>query len=70
MPKFTKRHYTVIAEVFNLKDHQTPLFDAAERLRLARTLARVFALDNPRFDRERFLFACGVPDDATEDGQS
>lgn len=27
----------------------------------ARAIAQVFADDNPRFDRERFLSACGVP---------
>lgn len=31
--------------------------DFAERI--ARRLADVFAEDNPRFDRERFLSACG-----------
>jgi hypothetical protein len=27
---------------------------------LARTLADALAADNPRFDRERFLTACGI----------
>jgi hypothetical protein len=27
---------------------------------IAVTLANVFEIDNPRFDRDRFLVACGV----------
>lgn len=27
---------------------------------VARDMARVFAQDNPRFDRSRFLAACGI----------
>lgn len=34
--------------------------NTATRSKIAYQLANVFALDNPRFDRERFLRACGV----------
>jgi hypothetical protein len=65
MPKFQRRHYEVIAEIFAEDDRQSPLFDSEERLRLAMKFAQVFTRDNPRFDRARFLFACGVPEDPT-----
>lgn len=62
MPKFTKRHYIAIAEVINTtaSTGQGSLFSSDALLHLALRLADTFALDNPRFDRERFLAACRV----------
>lgn len=42
----------------NLKGYDRGAVDALTDVRVA--LADYFASDNPRFDRERFLKACGV----------
>lgn len=49
----TKRHFIAIAKI--LAAGKGP-----ERDRIANALADVFASDNPRFDRARFLKAAGV----------
>ena len=67
MPKFQRRHYEAIAEV--LKDVR----DSADTLQLfppeiaalngiITKTAEVFRRDNPRFDRDRFISACGLED--------
>ena len=60
--KFQRRHYEAIAEVIRTtaSSTQTALFSSDELLRLAYKLADSFAQDNPAFDRDRFLAACGV----------
>lgn len=60
-PQFTARHYRTIAEVlererFNMRGADGP--SAIEDLML--TFAELFESDNPRFDRTRFLTACGL----------
>lgn len=57
----TRKDYVAIAQAFKLAhvpnasaETQASLFELAGRL------ANILALDNPRFDRERFLVACGV----------
>lgn len=52
----TKKDYIAVAAVMN-----SAMIGNADPERVARKLAEVFALDNPRFDRARFLAACGVP---------
>lgn len=59
----TKKDYIAIARAFNAR------FDMAQHIQgtanrvthyeeIATSLADVFAVDNPRFDRQRFLNAC------------
>lgn len=60
---FNKRHYEMIATVCQeYNDHASNLATKAQRLawqeELERRLADMFAADNPRFDRGRFLHAC------------
>lgn len=70
----TKKHYERIAEIFSadastdaVYDHDRwlPKMRKSHRDDLARSLARYFQSDNPRFDRERFLRACDVDGDGT-----
>ena len=50
---FSKRHYEFVARV--LRDSRTPFPSTCPE-----SFADAFAVDNPRFDRARFLKACGV----------
>jgi hypothetical protein len=61
----TRKDYQLIAEVFaNLGQ----IIDIKETVAvdLARNLADALETDNPRFDRDRFLKACGVTTSLTE----
>lgn len=53
----TKRHFIAIAAIF--KRYQDPTGDGKRQM-LAFELASFFKQENPRFDRARFLEACGV----------
>lgn len=53
----TRKDYVMIAEV--LKKFVGDMGDVIDRDRICLDLADAFALDNPRFDRERFLVASG-----------
>lgn len=57
----SRKDYVAFANAFNTATASTP---EAEQLRqeLAKEAARIFANDNPRFDRARFLAACRVPE--------
>lgn len=70
MPKFSKGHYQVIAqEIMNVVTlaHQEhgetgwPKLDASKDI--ADRLAYVFTQDNPNFNKNLFLKACGFPFD-------
>lgn len=58
----SKKHYIAMAAL--IRDHVTRSEkDAAEVYALevlARDVCGMYAADNPRFDRGRFLAACGV----------
>lgn len=58
----SRKHFEVIAEA--IKNSASSLRDTPEHTDaigcVARSLAAVFADENPRFDRARFLAACGV----------
>ena len=57
MPKFQRRHYeAVAAEITMLAGHLAE----TDRRFVAMRLAAMFADDNARFDRGRFMVACGV----------
>lgn len=59
---FTRRHYQAIADAI---DSERARFDDDGACRFgvecaAESLAALFAEDNPRFDRARFMVACGI----------
>lgn len=63
----TRKHYEAVAavirdEVDSVSDLPTvqAVIVRISLLNVADGLADVFAADNPRFDRERFLAACGL----------
>lgn len=60
MPKFQRRHYIAIAEVFAevRADQQMPLFELTALNSVIARTANLLARDNPRFDRSKFLTAC------------
>lgn len=68
----SKRHYEAIAE--QLKASASPAWDDTARAVFPTTakeqwfdivgrIASYFAADNPRFDRARFLRACGMEEE-------
>lgn len=68
----TKRHFMAIAKIVDNAKVTACSADTAQRKadyergaegtrkHIATALADMFAGENPRFDRERFLAACGV----------
>lgn len=66
----TRKDYELIAGVIKRETHSHIHYTTEQRHLLDRRLAilhdtasqlaRMFAHDNPRFDRDRFLKACGV----------
>jgi len=68
-PRYNTRHYDDLAKFLRAEPegiaavHSKHLMLESKR-RVAERLADHLAADNPQFDRERFLKACGVePDD-------
>jgi hypothetical protein len=61
----SKKHYVAIAgEIAELrKDLDGSNAGIAAIVQLASRLACIFTDDNPAFDRDRFLRACGNPND-------
>ena len=59
MTKWTKATYEMVASILATAEENSEISDP-ERAMLADRFAERFAGDNPRFDRERFLTACGV----------
>jgi hypothetical protein len=55
--KMTRKDYVVIAEVIKNLDE---VLDSYALEVLADNMAEALESDNPRFDRARFLVACGV----------
>ena len=61
----TRKHFVAIAKALNVgRVPRGQTYTAADvdlmQDETARAIAYVLATDNPRFDRERFLKACGV----------
>jgi hypothetical protein len=52
----TKKDYIEIARIINTQ----PFTDPQDKVNLAHAFASMLARDNARFDRARFLAACGV----------
>lgn len=57
---FSKRHYEALAEVLRVRRPRMEAPDRPAWLAIVEGMADTFARDNPRFDRKRFIFACGV----------
>ena len=55
----TRKDYQIIAQVFANVGEMVELSETIGA-DLARNLAEALQADNPRFDRARFLEACGV----------
>jgi len=58
----TKKHFEAIAKVYNkrLNHYSTTEADRNTIGSLALDLANYFETENPNFDREHFLTACGL----------
>lgn len=50
----SRKHYIAAAEVIRAESF------GESRRRIAEAFAAMFAADNPRFDRARFMEACGA----------
>lgn len=57
---FQRRHYEAIAAELKLARTLAPLGEEDTADALSCQFADMLARDNPRFDRARFLRACGV----------
>lgn len=55
----SKKHFIAIAKILNMVGSSTG-YDRSTATAIAHSLADVFQEENPRFDRSRFLDACGV----------
>ncbi len=58
----SKKHYIEIAQAIKASEVPATAETRKSIAELAKRLANVFAADNPRFDRARFIKACGVDD--------
>lgn len=57
----TKKHYKAIAEIIKAEtSHVNPKFLFIPTEELSNKLADYFEQDNDRFDRDKFLSACGL----------
>ena len=60
----TKKHYQAIADIVSTHlysmDEEIEVEGRLATVELTYKLAKYFKQDNPRFDRERFLGACGI----------
>lgn len=61
----TKKHFIAIAKIIREQLDDARIYAPASEcdaiITTAKNLCNVFADDNPRFDRARFLSACGIP---------
>lgn len=63
---FTRQHYKAIAEILQSErsfaiDIEGHCYNCKERIRhIIVEMADYFATDNSRFDRQKFLAACGL----------
>ena len=62
----TKKHYVAIAQIvsdgalINCETQATLVMNRATCAKIARQMATYFFYEDPRFDRARFLAACGL----------
>lgn len=62
----SRKHYRETADIIksvyqDYGDGKDPLFPLAMRA-MAGRMATMFEIDNPRFDRDMFMEACGFPE--------
>lgn len=57
MASMSRKTYVTVAEILNDARHAGSSETATEEI--AESLAWMFAQDNPRFDHDRFMNACG-----------
>lgn len=57
---FTKQHYKAIAEIIRHAVASTSKEEQVMAAPLANELADYFTTDNDRFDRKKFMIACGL----------
>lgn len=73
MSNLTKKDYELIANQFDMElfqlrhEYDTGEVEAVERL--AKRLATRLQMDNPKFDRDKFLTACGIEQVCDECGE-
>jgi hypothetical protein len=71
MPSFSRKDYELAASVIN-QTWQASIFGEPHKaacVDIADEFAGVFADDNPKFDRDRFMKACGLPEEASDFGK-
>lgn len=56
----TKKHYEAMATIIKEAYDKCPTQNTTRYDDIVYPLADYFATDNPKFDRERFLTACGI----------
>ena len=54
----TKKHYEAIAQVFTQYMQHNDSRETAEHI--AKNMCAYFQADNPKFNRDMFLTACGI----------
>lgn len=59
----TKKHFKAIAGIVRDAQDLDPPKSGITRVRIASDLANYFAGQNPLFDREKFMAACGFPEE-------
>ena len=68
-PMFTQKHYVAAAEVIadlpsGLDEPYWTMADTSSREQIAKGFCELFESKNKKFDRNRFLDACGVEEDS------
>ena len=66
---FTPKHYTAAAQIIadlptGLDDPYWSMADTSSREQVAKRFCDLFASQNEKFDKKRFLDACGIEEDS------
>ena len=56
----SRKDYAAVAAAIYAEAKRAPQDDRTIHMRIANAIANVFAADNPRFNRARFIEACGL----------
>ena len=59
-PTFQRRHYEAIASVLDDLDGSKIGLSRGTHADICQSMADKFAADNPKFNRDRFMTACGA----------
>jgi hypothetical protein len=67
----TRKHFEAVAEIvkeeLDWRKSMGQMVEARVVISLARRFAEMFEAENDRFDRRRFLRACGAGDEGSEE---